>query len=849
MWGIAPRIAVMPTSRVYRFGAFELDAAAGQLRRDGRALPLRPRPFALLQVLVERAGRILSKDELLDAAWPGVVVEENNLQVQVSVLRKLIGVAAIETVPARGYRFALDVQHGDAIAAPTMAMAGPDRLVGRDADLAALIAHVQQHRLVTITGPGGIGKTRLARAVLAAVQPLLSDAGAWIDLSAVSDPALLVACVLDALGVAGAPDADRLVTHLRERQMLLVMDNAEHLLEPVAQLAAVLLARTPALRLLVTSQAPLRLPGEQQVRLEPLGLPASGASPDEARQAGAVALFFERAHACDGRLVLDAQSLPAVVEICRRLDGIPLALELAATRVPAFGLRGVASLLGERFRLLNAGHRTAPVRQQTLLAVYDWTYGLLSGDEQSVFRRLGAMAAPSTLQELAEIIAQSEGPGDAWQVFDRVASLVERSLVQMDDGDPPRYSLLESARAYALSKLAELREHEYLVQASGWYERAGDRAAQAASGTAALAAYGSALELARMLPEGAQRDERELDLSLKLGPAIQATIGPTHPRCEEVYRRSVELAHSGPAGERAFKAIWGYWQFLSLAGRDSEAAPFAHEIVEMAAALPDDGLQLEALHAAMTTSDLLGDAPAVVANARRITGMYDRCRHHKLTFAFGGHDPGVCALGQGALNLWLTGESAQARDMAAAALELAASLEHGYSRATGAYYAAITYAALGDTSALKATANALVDLSGQYGMDMLLTEGHFLQGRARFERGDADGIDVMQSSLAVIEASHDLAFVFVYMSLLADALLARGDLPGVEALAQRAVTHAKHGQRLFLPEVIRLRAKARALTGDGRWKEDLQEALTMAASQGAVALQVRVQETSAGLAP
>jgi predicted ATPase len=724
-------------------------------------------------------------------------------------------------------------------------------LLGRDAELAQLHAQLESARLITVCGAGGVGKTSLARAAIGRIG---SRHVHWVDLAELTDPALLAACVLDHVEGAkadrahAAPSLAELVQRLAAQPALLVLDNAEHLLEATAHTIDALLKQVPDLRVLVTSQAPLRLPSEHVIRLAPLAWPQDDATLDEALGAGAVALFVQRARAVDARFRLDASTLPTVVEICRRLDGLPLALELAAARVPAFGLRNIAALLDERFRLLGIGHRSAPARQQTLQAVYDWTYGLLDDTERRMFRRLGVLSAPLTL---AEVVALTRLPGnddsgfDNWRSHDTLATLVERSLLQMDDDDPPRYRMLESARAYAMAKLRDAGEHAVLAHASQWFEQAGDRAAQAAGGTRALVAFGTALELLRQQPASAARDERELQLCLKLGPAIQATLGPAHSRCEAVYRRSVELARAAAPGHAAFQALWGYWQFLTLAGRDREAAPYAREIGEMAPALDDDGLQLEALHAEMTSADLLGDAPAVVAHAERIGAMYDRCRHHRLTFAFGGHDPGVCALGQGSVNHWLCGRPEKAAAMAQRALDLAATLDHGYSRATAAFYAAITFAALGDRAALARTADALVHLSDEYGMAMLLTEGRFFQGRARFELGDTDGLAQMAASLQAIEASGDLGFVFVYMALYADALLHAGQPDAVLALVERALGYAASGQGLFLPELLRLRALARQQRGDAAWRDDAQEAQRLAQAQGAVALVARAQACTA----
>jgi predicted ATPase/DNA-binding winged helix-turn-helix (wHTH) protein len=835
----------MAAPAAIRFGPFELDLSAEELRRANTPVPLRARPMALLRVFVQRPGALITKDELLDAAWPGLVVEENNLQVQVSVLRKLLGASAIATVAGRGYRFTQPVESAATTEAPATVPQAADRLFGRADDLAYVLTLLREARLVTIIGPGGVGKTRLAHAAAQSAGPVTVH---WVDLAALADASLVAARAIELVNDGtGTPEATPqaasrdavawLAERLEAQKAWLVLDNAEHVLEAVARLADTLMRHTRHSRVLVTSQAPLRLPSEHVLRLSPLALPLATATLDDARENGAVALFAQRAAAADARWRFDDSTLPAVVEICRRLDGLPLALELAAARVPAFGLRRVAALLDERFQLLNAGYRHSPPRQQTLRAVYEWTCALLDESELKLFRRLGVLAGPLPLPELVELLQMTdEGDLEESRCYDTLAALVERSLLHTDDADPPCYRVLESTRDYAMSLLRAAGELKVLAHASAWYERAGDRASQAVSGTPALLCYGTALELLQQLPPGPERDERELRLALKLGPAIQSTLGPAHARCEAVYRRSVELARGMAPGAVPFQAVWGYWQFLSLAGRDREAAPYAREIVDMAPALNDDGLQLEALHAEMTSADLLGDAPAVLAHAERITAMYDRCRHHRLTFAFGGHDPGVCALGQGSVNLWLCGEPEKAAAMAQRALDLAATLDHGYSRATAAFYAAITFAALGDRAALTRTADALVRLSDEYGMAMLLTEGRFFTGCARFADGDAQGLVQMGEALQAIEASRDLAFVFVYMALYAEALLASGDADAVLALVERALGYATWGQGLFLPELLRLRALARKALDDAGWRDDVQEADRMARAQGAVTL-------------
>jgi DNA-binding winged helix-turn-helix (wHTH) protein len=260
-----------------RFGAFELDLRERVLRRHGTALPLRSRPFDLLAALVARAGQLISKDELLDLAWPGVVVEENNLQVQVSVLRKLLGPDSIVTVPGRGYRFVLPVD-----TAATSEGAGrsagklppvPPALIGRDEDIAALCLLVSRERLVTVHGPGGIGKTRLAQTVAHAIAVEFGGQVTWVDLSPIVEPALLdghVCAALDAVVAPGQSTLDAIVEQLGPARQILVFDNLEHLVAAAAELVATLLDRLPALHIVVTSQAPLRNSGEHIYRLDPL---------------------------------------------------------------------------------------------------------------------------------------------------------------------------------------------------------------------------------------------------------------------------------------------------------------------------------------------------------------------------------------------------------------------------------------------------------------------------------------------------------------------------------------------------------------------------------------------------
>ncbi|GAA2288306.1 BTAD domain-containing putative transcriptional regulator [Nonomuraea roseoviolacea subsp. roseoviolacea] len=364
---------------------------------------------------------------------------------------------------------------------PTNLPAPVSRLIGRDDAVAEVAALLADERLVTLTGSGGVGKTRLALEVAHRLSGAYAD-GAWLVELAALDGATgsPAEAVMEALGIRegteGAAPAARLGEALRPRELLLVLDNCEHVVDRVAELAETLLRAVPGMRVLATSREPLALPGEVLWSVPPLGVPdltafdaVLGASPAvalaAAERSDAVRLFVARAAASTRGFALDAGNAEAVVRLCRRLDGIPLALELAATRVRALGVQGVVARLDDRFRLLAAGHRGAPARQQTLTAVIDWSWNLLTPPERVVLRRLAVHADGCTLEAAQEVCA---GDGDLAEldVLDLLARLVDRSLVVVVEGAAGvRYRLLESVSEYCLDRLAEAGELEEVRRA------------------------------------------------------------------------------------------------------------------------------------------------------------------------------------------------------------------------------------------------------------------------------------------------------------------------------------------------------------------------------------------------
>ena len=367
---------------------------------------------------------------------------------------------------------------GGAVAAqprsPTNLPETVSELIGREVELSRVRDLVTTHRLVTLIGDGGIGKTRLGVEVARRLLPEFAD-GAWVaELAPLSDPELVPATVAASLGLnftAGAISIERITNALGTKRLIFVLDNCEHVIGAAASIASALSHANPAIHVLATSREPLRAVGEHLYRVRPLAVPAEGSDDtNELLRHGAVELFVTRARAADPHFSTDGHTAAVAAAICRRLDGIPLAIELAAARSAALGIDELASRLDDRFHLLAGGHRTAPPRQQTLRATLDWSYGLLPESERAVLRRLAIFVASFGLEAASIVAVSAEITGSA--VIDCVANLVTKSLVAADAGDATeRYRLLDTTRAYALEKLTESGELASLALQHAQYYR------------------------------------------------------------------------------------------------------------------------------------------------------------------------------------------------------------------------------------------------------------------------------------------------------------------------------------------------------------------------------------------
>lgn len=457
---------------IYEFGNFQLNIGKGVLLREREPVSLQWKTFELLCVLVKSNGNLIATNELMDKLWADTFVEENNLRQHISALRKALGENGngnvfIETVPRRGYRFLPEVRIVDSPKQPTLSVSPNNlstqqtTLIGRETEIVKIKNLLLREgvRLLTLTGVGGTGKTTLAQAIAREMLRDFKDGVFFIELAAVTNPELVASTIAQTLGVketGGKPILEVLKEFLHEKQMLLVADNFEQILSAAPGLAE-LVKSAPELKILVTSRARLHLNAACEFVVPPLTVPESAAqiSLDELAENESVRLFIERARAVNPNFSLSEENANSVAEICLRLDGLPLAIELAAARVRIIPPKSILEKLENRLKLLTGGARDLPARQQTVRGTVEWSYELLDEDEKRLFRRLAVFAGGFRFYAAEAVCGDFESSKDEINVLDGITSLVDKSLViqkEQADGEP-RFQMLEVVREYALESL------------------------------------------------------------------------------------------------------------------------------------------------------------------------------------------------------------------------------------------------------------------------------------------------------------------------------------------------------------------------------------------------------------
>jgi predicted ATPase/DNA-binding winged helix-turn-helix (wHTH) protein len=467
--------------RKLRFGPFELSIGERMLRRDGRVLPLGDRALDILSYLAGRPGEVIAKQELIDHVWSNVTVAEGNLRVHVAAIRKALGDGQpgnryIANIKGRGYSFLGNVvppaaggkNRNAEFSSKGRLPARPIMMIGRETVVGEVSEKLRNERFVTLLGPGGIGKTTIALTVAHAIAEEFAGNVHFIDLESLTDPRHVAEAV--ATSLAFAPKSKdpglELVDLVPSEKSLIILDSCEHVIETVALFAEQLYQETEQIYLLTTSRELLKVGGEHCYRVPPLDFPPDGSEQgaNAVLRYPSVQLLARRVAARAGSFVLTDEEAPFAAEMCRKLDGIPLAIELAAGQVATFGINNTVA----RLELLKFAHRSAVPRHQSLKATLDWSYNLLSVGERIVLRRIAPFVGHFTL-EGARYVAGELDTG-AGVIFDAVTGLVEKSLIATrTDEAQARYRLLDATRAYALEKLKEFAEVDVVLRRHAEY--------------------------------------------------------------------------------------------------------------------------------------------------------------------------------------------------------------------------------------------------------------------------------------------------------------------------------------------------------------------------------------------
>jgi predicted ATPase/DNA-binding winged helix-turn-helix (wHTH) protein len=906
------------------FGRFRVLPHRREVLAEGRQLEIGGRAFDLLMMLIEASGAVVSKDVLMNRAWPDRIVEENNLQAQIAALRRALGADRdlIRTVAGRGYQFTgeirmvsanLEAQATAGMARPTPAPSRPStnlqepvsQLIGRDAELREILDLCASHRLLTLAGAGGIGKTRLALEVARRLLPRFAD-GVWaIELAPLTDPELVPVTVATALGLElalGMASPLSVATALRSKQLMLVLDNCEHVVETAARMAEALLQANPAACVIVTSREPLRVEGEWVYPVPPLAVPARGSPEGEDPiRYGAVRLFVDRARAAAPSFSPDGRAAVAIAGICRRLDGIPLAIELAAARAAALGVEGVRALLDDRFRLLAGGHRTALPRHQTMRATLDWSYELLTQPERVALRRLAIFAGGFTLQSASAVAADDEIA--AVEVIDCVANLVAKSLVTADaGGERVRYRLLETTRAYSLEKLvqageldAAARRHarrhldlfesaeaeaetetrptdEWLADyipsidnlraALDWaFSPGGDASIGVALTAAAIPLWmhlslmeecsGRVERALAAIGESAARDARR---EMQLRAALTASLMYTRGAVSEVSAagtKALEIAESLDDAEYQLRSLWGLWSFHINCGQQRAALTMAQRFHALAVkrSKPNDRLTGDRMIG--TSQYYLGDFLGARRHLERVLAHYVAPAQKWQIVRFE-VDQGVAARAYLARIMWLQGLPDQAMRAAESSVADARATGHAISLGLALAMAACPIALFtGDLAAAEDYVEMLLDHSTRHALARWRAFGRSYQGVLLILRGDLDiGLQLIRAGFEEPGAAGSVPRFFTF--LMAEALGRAGQIAdGLAAIEEALVRSEGSQERWAAAELLRIKGELSVLHGApgaaAAAEDHFRQALDWACRQGALTWELRCATSLARL--
>jgi predicted ATPase/DNA-binding winged helix-turn-helix (wHTH) protein len=912
---------------IISFGPYRLLPAARTLEKDSIPIALGDRALDILLVLTERAGQVVSHRELLARVWRDLVVDPSNLRVHINGLRRVLGQGHddgndngdsdgkeryIANVVGQGYSFVAPVRRESAsFRPPQLSEYGAarqrlvlppalTRMVGRDATVRTIAVDLIAERFVTIIGPGGIGKTTVAVSVAHRMLEEFDGAVCFVDLSTVTDSRLVAPTIASRLGLAVQTEdvLPALMLCLGSLRILLVLDNCEHVIETSATLAERIFQEAPGVHILATSREALRVEGEHAYWLASLESPPSDGSVNaaEAMNFPAVKLFMERAAAGGSHLELTDADVSVIAGICGRLDGIPLAIEFAAARVGLHGLAGTSELLKTRFGLQLPGRRTAVPRHQTLHALLDWSYGLLSEAEQLGLRRLSIFVGPFTL-EAAQVIAYGSAL-DEGQVVGALEGLVAKSLVSaaMASG-MTRYRLLETTRVYALEKLQESSEKQLIAQRHAMYfasllnvisTKIGDRDSSDPSEMAEhLGNMRASLEWA--FDSSAESADARL-----LAPGLAASSVPIFlelsllAECHKWSVSALAWLDDRTRGSRqemvlqealAISATWG------LANHESARAALTRAI-GIAQRLGDTPSRLRllvGLHILLILGREVGDslvvaqefaaeagfaadpaycavADCVLGGSHHFMGHQEAARRHferglalrgSFDLRLFGLDTRLRATVTLGRVMWMSGFPDRAIAIAREALSMAEGSKP-LSVCFSYLYTAPLFLWCGDNGAARQVLEKLMAHPNWHALPSLHATGFALLGALRIREGEVErGIELLRSAVAGLRAGRQSLLLAGAVLTLAEGLAGAGRFDEALAVLQEALADTHEGAEMsHLPELLRVQGEilfTRAQPDEAGAEVTLERALSVARQQGALSWELRGSVTLARL--
>jgi predicted ATPase/DNA-binding winged helix-turn-helix (wHTH) protein len=901
---------------VISFGPFRLFAARRLIERAGVPVHLGGRALDILVVLTEQAGKVVSKQDLMARVWPGVTVDEGSLRVHVAALRKALGdgeagARYVTTLSGQGYCFVAPITRENALRPSVAQKPAPDqlrqlparlaRMVGRDQTVREVSDQLKTERFVTVAGPGGIGKTTVAVSVGHDLLAEFAGAVHFFDLGPLNDPLLVPSSVASTLGllVQSSDPIPGLIALLRDKRMLLILDSCEHVIETAAALAERIFEDAPLVHILATSRESLRVEGEHVHRLSPLGSPPEDTGLTAAQALGfpAVQLFVERAIASGRRFELSDTEAPVVGEICRRLDGIALAIELAAGRANACSVQETMALLNDRFKLLWEGRRTALPRHQTLSATLDWSYDLLSEVERLVLSRLSVFAGLFAL-EAARSVAAKHDVDDAQAVM-AVAGLIAKSLIAVNVRDTTRYRLLDTTRAYAAAKLAESGEADAIRRCHAVYycelfERTNAVVSTPGSGADGVAARAEHLGNVRAALEWSFSPRGDIEVGIALAAAaaplfVEMSLLTECHRWTERAVAALDNADRGSRREMELQAAFGLSLMFTKGNSDQVRSALLRGL-ELAEQLGDLHSQLRLLgrihifherigdfHSALLFAERgqavaakiadpvgIAEAHSALGISRHLEGDHVRAHAHleaalvqlaasqrigSFHFGFDYRNRARIAF---ARTLWLEGYPDQAAMVARQTVEEAETFDHPVTLCIALIWAVSVFIWEGDLAAADEYIDRFIAEADKHSLRPYQAVGRGVKGELSVRRGKAEvGIPLLRDALDTLHAHRYELLTTAFNSALAEGLAMAGRSDQALATIDETITLVERNGDLFaMPELQRIKGAILTTSPDPDFslaERCFLQSLELAKRQSALAWQLRTATSLARL--